>query len=741
MDGVIPIGSELVELADEESVAFDHDLRVARFHGEHEVVVIVASGDPGEFEGTFDHAFGGIPVAVHDPVAERTVVGADAHGTAQIFTQYDEGGKFLVDAFEFSVVLVVGVFAYGELLFVGIVAGVDADFLDPFGGFEGGFGFEVDIGDDGDVAVLVPEFLDDMLEVSGVFDRGGCDADELGACGDEFEGFLDAEVGVHGVAGDHGLDDDGVVASDGNASVLWVTDDDFAGESAGKGVGGWAVAHGGLWDTTWSDGSGGRGLLGGGCSRGILLGCEVDFFGGGAFPREVLYVEDRDVEHISDNEEGAGALEDGESSVVDGFTSGAFDEGEQDMAAVEDGDGQEVEEGEVDIEDDAKPQGLAPAVFVGEEHVINTHDADESGKVLGLDIRFWGKEGLESIHHRHDAGGDLFHGAGVVDRVAAAEFPLDSDEGTLLVFGHIVGVDGFLCGDLGGESFLAAFDFESDGLSFAGFLDVVAEGSGGEEGGSVDFEDDVIGSDTCGGCGAIGHDLGDERGLFGFDADLSEGAAFVDFGFFAHESRVELDSLAVAFEFDGDGISGAGDHAPGDTIADTAEAGYRVAVDLGDFVTWEDAGFGCGGVGVDVTDGGGGFGFTDGASDAVDDEGEEDGEGEAEERSGEGDDDFIESRDGGEVFLGFVGFAFDGFHGGHLGEGDEAAGGDGSEGVDYAVDLFLPEGFTEPDGEFFHLKAAPAGGEEVSQFVDEDEEVKEEYDLQDDESDLQYLHR
>jgi hypothetical protein len=29
----------------------------------------------------------------------------------------------------------------------------------------------------------------------------------------------------------------------------------------------------------------------------------------------------------------------------------------------------------------------------------------------------------------------------------------------------------------------------------------------------------------------------------------------------------------------------------------------------------------------------------------------------------------------------------------------------------------------------------------VSQFVDEDEEVKEEYDLQDDESDLQYLHR
>ena len=129
---------------------------------------------------------------------------------------------------QFGVVFVVGVFLDGEFLFVGVIAGIDADDFDPFDGFHGGVGLEMDVGDDGDVAVLRAQFADDVLEIRGVFDGGRGDADELAADGDEFERLLDAFGGVHGVAGQHGLFHDGMIAADDHSAVGRIADDNFA---------------------------------------------------------------------------------------------------------------------------------------------------------------------------------------------------------------------------------------------------------------------------------------------------------------------------------------------------------------------------------------------------------------------------------------------------------------------------------------------------------------------------------
>ena len=55
-------------------------------------------------------------------------------------------------AIQLGCVLFVGVLVDSEFLRVGVVAGIDADFLDPLRGFHRGVGLEMDVGDDRHVA-------------------------------------------------------------------------------------------------------------------------------------------------------------------------------------------------------------------------------------------------------------------------------------------------------------------------------------------------------------------------------------------------------------------------------------------------------------------------------------------------------------------------------------------------------------------------------------------------------------
>lgn len=137
-------------------------------------------------------------------------------------------------------VLAFGVVADFEFLFVGVVAGVDADFLDPFCGFKGGVWLEVDVCDEGDVAACGADLVGDVFEVGGVDFCLGGDADDFAAGVGECEDFCDAGGGVACVGGDHGLDADGVFAADAD-----VSDHDLAGFSPGVAEEVWAVGEAG----------------------------------------------------------------------------------------------------------------------------------------------------------------------------------------------------------------------------------------------------------------------------------------------------------------------------------------------------------------------------------------------------------------------------------------------------------------------------------------------------------------
>ena len=152
MDGIVPVRPQLIEPGHQKAIALDHDLGIARFHRELEIVEIVVPGDAGKLERAFDHAQWGVPEAVHDPIAQRAVVGADAHGAAQFLAELHQRREAVFDALQLSGILLVGVFLGGKFFGVGVIARVDADDLDPFGRLHSGFRLEVNVRDNRDLA-------------------------------------------------------------------------------------------------------------------------------------------------------------------------------------------------------------------------------------------------------------------------------------------------------------------------------------------------------------------------------------------------------------------------------------------------------------------------------------------------------------------------------------------------------------------------------------------------------------
>ena len=110
-------------------------------------------------------------------------------------------------------------------------AGIDADFVDVFGGFDSDFGaLVVDVGGHGDIGVLFADFGFDFFEARCFAEGGGGDADDFGAGSVEGDDLFDTGVDVAGFFGDHGLYDDGVSVAHGDGS-------DAAGFGFSAGVG------------------------------------------------------------------------------------------------------------------------------------------------------------------------------------------------------------------------------------------------------------------------------------------------------------------------------------------------------------------------------------------------------------------------------------------------------------------------------------------------------------------------
>src|SRR6266516_2521334 len=100
-----------------------------------------------------------------------------------------------------------------------------------------------------------------------------------------------------------------------------------------------------------------------------------------------------------------------------------------------------------------------------------------------------------------------------------------------------------------------------------------------------------------------------------------------------------------------------------------------------------------------------------------------------EKRAGNGYDDFVERRNFRQSCPIYIRLALNYVHRRKLRQCHEASERQRPERVLDAVDCFFPERFAEPDAKFFYIKPSPAGCQKMAQFVDHDQEVKQEENL------------
>src|SRR5579862_1191287 len=189
----------------------------------------------------------------------------------------------------------------------------------------------------------------------------------------------------------------------------------------------------------------------------LLLGLE------GPVPRKVLHVEEGHKEHEPYDDAGANACHDFYDFGRDGLAPDAFDEREDDVAAVEHGDRQEVQHRQVHIREDAEPERHAPAVLALEYLVVDAHDADGAAEVLGAHVGLRGEERVEHVSHAVEAAQHLLDGV----RMDEHDFAGVEDDAQPRAFHPVFARqhDGF---HLEGKRPPAARDAEGDGFFRAG---------------------------------------------------------------------------------------------------------------------------------------------------------------------------------------------------------------------------------------------------------------------------------
>ena len=131
------------------------------------------------------------------------MVGANPHGCAVFFADFDQWRESVADAVQFFSVLCIGVFDELKFFFVGIIAGVHAHFFHNSSGNFSGIGGVVNIGYQWGVVARCPEFFLDVFEVAG-FVLAGCGyAHVFTSCADHADGLGNRAIGIHGIGCGH----------------------------------------------------------------------------------------------------------------------------------------------------------------------------------------------------------------------------------------------------------------------------------------------------------------------------------------------------------------------------------------------------------------------------------------------------------------------------------------------------------------------------------------------------------
>src|SRR4029450_11422132 len=103
--------------------------------------------------------------------------------------------------------------------------------------------------------------------------------------------------------------------------------------------------------------------------------------------RQILHIEKRDVEHVTDDHHSATRLYDLQHTHVHWPEADRFDDRQYNVATIENWNRQHVQDREVHIQNHAKPQRQLPAAFALEKEIVNATDPDGTPQMLQFYVR------------------------------------------------------------------------------------------------------------------------------------------------------------------------------------------------------------------------------------------------------------------------------------------------------------------------------------------------------------------
>ena len=105
--------------------------------------------------------------------------------------------------------------------------------------------------------------------------------------------------------------------------------------------------------------------------------------------RKVLNIEEGDVDNHANDHGGAYPLNHLQHPRIQRLAPHRLNNAKHDMAAVQNRDGQHVNNGQVNVEDHTEPECKLPAVFALKQKIVNPYNPDWPAEMLQFHVRFW----------------------------------------------------------------------------------------------------------------------------------------------------------------------------------------------------------------------------------------------------------------------------------------------------------------------------------------------------------------
>mmetsp|Transcript_11882 Transcript_11882/g.32451 ORF Transcript_11882/g.32451 Transcript_11882/m.32451 type:complete len:284 (-) Transcript_11882:60-911(-) len=214
MQGVVPAAG--IHLLSQEAVRLDHDQGIGGLHGEHKVVVVVLAAHFSELKSRSHHALRGVSIEAEDPRRQGAMVGANAHGPAQLLALQHEGCEYLfnVGTLRLKLSRVVIVDLLKSLAPVRKVARVDTDFLKGLSHHHGHSRLKMDVCHQGHIIPVLEQTLTDLLACFGLPPALNGDAHQVCSSICTLFDLCHSGLNVLCIRCSHGLQGHAVVAAD-----------------------------------------------------------------------------------------------------------------------------------------------------------------------------------------------------------------------------------------------------------------------------------------------------------------------------------------------------------------------------------------------------------------------------------------------------------------------------------------------------------------------------------------------